>query len=166
MKKDLELVLASELDLGVVQAILSESGRWMREARGVLDQWPERFPDWLVLEAIRAREMFLVYRDNECIGTVRIQESDEAVWGPDDRQALYVHSLAVRRSLKGQGLGQAILDEVQKEAARRSKRFLRLDCIATNESLRRFYERCGFVYRRNIMQTNAHGPRESRLYER
>ncbi len=166
MNGSLVLVLASETDLDLIQEILSESARWMREEQGVLDQWPERFSDRAVLRAIRTGETFLVYRFQKCVGTVRVMETDESVWGFDDGQALYVHSLAVRRELKGQGVGEAILDAVQRQSVEQGRGLVRLDCRVTNLRLRKYYEACGFGLRGIVGQFNCYGGWEACRYQR
>lgn len=54
---EVELKPVNEEDLVRIQAILSDAARWMRDELGVLNQWPERFPDRVILEAIRARDV-------------------------------------------------------------------------------------------------------------
>src|SRR4051812_43963435 len=117
MNGKLDLQPAQPSDFMQVQEILSEAAHWMRTELGVLDQWPERFPDWIVEKAIAANEMYLVRVDEEVVGTVRIQNADEGTWGEDAAPAVYVHSLALRRTQAGKGLGGAMLDKVQADAA-------------------------------------------------
>jgi GNAT superfamily N-acetyltransferase len=162
----LELQAAGPDDLEQVQKILSESARWMREQRGVTDQWPERFPDGVIADAIAAGEVFLARVGSDVIGTIRIQDADEAAWGEDEAQAIYVHSLAVRRDRRGQGLGAAILDQVQKDAGAAGKPLLRLDCLATNTGLRRYYNKLGFTCRGNVVQRIGKSRWTSSLFER
>jgi ribosomal protein S18 acetylase RimI-like enzyme len=151
------LVAAAEADLEVVLDILAESAAWVREERGIIGQWPARFPEQMFLEAIRGGEMFCVCLGREVVGTVRVQESDDATWGDDDTLALYCHSLAIRRRYAGRGLGGATLDEVQELGNSRGRYRVRLDCLASNRSLRRFYERLGFQGQGEIQQRNDAG---------
>lgn len=165
-RQQIKLARATPPDLGNVQEVLTEAAQWMRAERGVNDQWPERFPDWVIEEAIAAGEMFLVRAGEDLVGTVRIQHSDESAWGADDAEAVYVHSLAVRRKFGGRGLGAAILDQVQREAAAAGRPLLRLDCVATNEGLKQYYRDLGFTYRGDVAQHIGKAAWTSSLFER
>jgi ribosomal protein S18 acetylase RimI-like enzyme len=165
-EQQIKLEPARALDLPSVQGVLSGAARWMREERGVLDQWPEQFPDWLIEDAIARGEMFLVRAGTEIAGTVRIQNADVDAWGEDDGRAVYVHSLALRRKFSGQGLGAAILDKIQQDATAAGKPVLRLDCVATNVGLRNFYEQLGFEHRGDVVQRIGRTACTSSLFER
>jgi len=67
-------------------------------------------------------------------------------WRPaDDRSgALYLSHLAVDRAFAGLGVGAWLLGEAAEEAARRGKRWLRLDAWRTNARLHAYYRRQGF----------------------
>lgn len=58
-----------------------------------------------------------------------------------------MHRLAVRAPLRGRGFGQKILAWAGREAGRAGKAYLRLDCMADNPGLNRYYQSLGFVYR-------------------
>jgi ribosomal protein S18 acetylase RimI-like enzyme len=163
---EIELQPANEDDLVRVQGILSEAARWMRDERRVLNQWPERFSDQLILDVIRAKEMYLVYSHGETVGTVRVSDSGPTVWGDDPAAAVYVHSLTVVRSHKGEGLGAKILRRVQLDAAARGRPLLRLDCLSTNQDLRHYYESLGFSHRGDAIQRNHAQQWVTSRYER
>jgi GNAT superfamily N-acetyltransferase len=55
--------------------------------------------------------------------------------------------LAIRSDMHGQGLGAQILTWAALKAQREGKRFVRLDCLASNARLRQYYEEQEFVYR-------------------
>lgn len=96
--------------------------------------------------------MYLVHSQGEIVGTVRISDSDPTVWADDPAPAVYVHSLAVVRSHKGEGLGAKILNRVQLDAIARGRLRLRLDCLSTNQDLRHYYEMLGFSHRGDTTQ--------------
>jgi GNAT superfamily N-acetyltransferase len=47
---------------------------------------------------------------------------------------------------RGSGIGEQLLAWASQQVVDRGCRYLRLDCVATNTVLRRYYERFGFVY--------------------
>lgn len=79
------------------------------------------------------------------LGIARFTWSDP--YWPDDDSAGYVHSMAIRTEMHGQDLGGAILQWAAKKAQKRGKAYFRLDCLASNDRLRRYYESHGFIYR-------------------
>ena len=52
----------------------------MARNRGVY-QWPERFPEHLLLMSGANQELYLVVEDGETAGTVTLQWSDPMFWG-------------------------------------------------------------------------------------
>jgi ribosomal protein S18 acetylase RimI-like enzyme len=80
----------------------------------------------------------------EPVATFTVIDHDEEVWGEQPPVAVYVHSLAIRRSFAGQGLGSQLLSEVAKIAQRSSRSYIRLDCWVDNPGLCAYYERLGF----------------------
>jgi GNAT superfamily N-acetyltransferase len=78
------------------------------------------------------------------LGALRLLDSDPEVWGTDDGGALYVHGLVTDRARAPRGLGADLLDWAGAQAARRGRPWLRLDCVETNDRLRRYYADLGF----------------------
>ncbi|KAF9119517.1 hypothetical protein BGW39_000256 [Mortierella sp. 14UC] len=75
---------------------------------------------------------------------------DELLWkeylaeqGGDWKDALYLHRLVLKAPFKGVGLTPKIVEFVEEKVKESGRHFLRLDCLANNERLRRFYgEKC------------------------
>jgi GNAT superfamily N-acetyltransferase len=129
-------------EIEVVLAVLADAAAWLR-ARGV-EQWPERFAaDW-VLPAIGAGETWLAELDGQIVGTLVVQWGDPLFWAGYPSDAGYLHRLAVRRH--GDGLGGRLLRWAERHAAGAGKVHLRLDCVASNESLRANYERAAYEH--------------------
>jgi ribosomal protein S18 acetylase RimI-like enzyme len=68
--------------------------------------------------------------------------------GPDDTfpvgaQFADVFSLSVTSAARGEGIGSALLDEVDRELERRSIHAVRISVLAGNERAQRLYERRG-----------------------
>lgn len=139
----LEMKKALQHDLSQVLSILNELSAW-GIARGIDLQWPESWPEDYISAKIEAGEMFLAYLDGEPVTTLAIQWSDEEAWGEQPPDAGYIHHLAVRRKQAGQGAGRQVLDWAATYALARGKRYLRLDCLASNATLRQYYINAGF----------------------
>jgi hypothetical protein len=65
--------------------------------------------------------------------------------------------MAVRR--EAAGLGAAILAWAADAARRHGRTALRLDCVASNDRLRAYYEAAGFVHRGDVTVAGAPGQR-------
>ncbi|KAK3833750.1 MAG: hypothetical protein JOS17DRAFT_789127 [Linnemannia elongata] len=71
---------------------------------------------------------------------------DELLWkgylltrGHDWKDALYLHRLVLKTPYKGVGLTPKIVEFVEGKVQESGRHFLRLDCLAGNERLRKFY---------------------------
>jgi ribosomal protein S18 acetylase RimI-like enzyme len=143
-----EVVEAGARDVDEVVEILSEAARWLL-ARGI-DQWPDPFPRERIAGLAERGELYVARLDGETVATLALLWSDPTFWGEQPPDAGYVHSLAVRRSHAGSGLGTRLLDWAEDEVATAGRRFLRLDCKADNAGLRAYYERHGFELRGEV----------------
>ena len=76
---------------------------------------------------------------------MRLTSADPLCWPDAARgEALYLHSLAVRRVASGGKASSALLSAAARRTEARGARYLRLDCEASRPRLRRVYERFGF----------------------
>jgi protein-tyrosine phosphatase len=162
---DLEVRAATLDDLVVILDLLAQGARHAR-SQGI-DQWPERFPEELIVAGISCGEVFLAVMDGVALGTLSLIWSDPVFWGQDDGQAGYVHRLAVDAEHRGTGLGRRLLDWAQVQVGRAERSLLRLDCIAQNTRLRTWYETIGFVHHGDREVPGPRGaPVAISLYER
>lgn len=140
----LTIVPAVSHDRPAIAAILEGARRWLAD-RGI-NQWGFPFgADWLDPK-IAAGEFWVVHLDGEPVAVVRLLWSDPQFWGErDDGSAAYVHTLAVRRNLAGQGIGSWVLNWAEEQAQSAGRSVLRLDCAASNPALFAYYERAGFT---------------------
>jgi ribosomal protein S18 acetylase RimI-like enzyme len=112
--------------------------------------------------------VYLACLDQEPAGVFVLRWSDERVWGPDDSAGGYVHRLAVRSALAGRGLGRQLLATAAMTAIAHHRTWLRLDCDRSNQALRAYYERLGFVHVRDcerLPRTTRPGTRAASLYQ-
>jgi ribosomal protein S18 acetylase RimI-like enzyme len=107
-------------------------------------------------DAIRSRvesgSLYVVRRKGESVGFFCLDSSPSAWWPADETPALYLAGIVVARSARGVGVGSHIIEWCSAEAARRHKRFVRLDCHADNARLCQYYEAHGFELRGRIEQ--------------
>ncbi len=141
----LETALPEELP--VVMGILDECAAWLH-ARGIA-QWalPQPPHEWEKMRGQIARgNVFLARReaDRSLIGTLRIEWEDARLWPDDPIGGGYVHSLAIRSSVRGHRIGAGLLQWAQGRIADRGRKYLRLDCWKENAALCRYYESLGF----------------------
>jgi GNAT superfamily N-acetyltransferase len=142
----IQMAQAQPADLDTVLSILEEVAQWL-VAKGI-DQWqPGSFSRQALAEHIDHGEVYLARRDGEPVGTLMLQWANPVIWGdmPDD--AGYVHRLAIRRIVAGQGLGRQLLQWAETTVAATGRRYLRLDCMAENAALNAYYLQAGFTYR-------------------
>jgi GNAT superfamily N-acetyltransferase len=162
-----EVVAARVDDVPAVMSILSDAASWLK-ARGVI-QWPERFPEDLLLATVSERDLYLVRRDGDIAGTVTLQWSDPMFWG-DRADAGFIHRLAIKRSHAG--VGKRVIAWAEDQVIGRGRQYLCLDTVSTNPTLRRYYEGLGFVAVGLVggpaghPHTEAHGRWEAVLYEK
>lgn len=148
----LTIVQAQPSELEAVLDILEEGAQWLT-ARGI-HQWPvgafRGNLRQLIADHLSQGEVYLAKVGGEAIGTLRLQWSDKPTWGemPDD--AGYVHSLAIRRAFAGKAVGRQLLQWAENTVAANGRHYLRLDCMAANSALRRYYEQAGFTHRRDV----------------
>jgi protein-tyrosine phosphatase len=84
------------------------------------------------------------------VATLALKWNDPTFWGDRPADAGYVHALAVRRAHAGSGLGARLLAWAEEQVAAAGREYLRLDCRAENDELRRYYERQGFAPRGEV----------------
>jgi len=129
---------------------------WMNAAEWLqskgIDQWnPEQFSLDFVMACIRDSEVFLAEAGHAIVGTYLLTWSDPSIWRElDNAESGYIHKLAVRRDFKGQGIGRLLLEHAENRIMEQGKRCIRLDCMADNERLNRYYLDAGYTYVRRF----------------
>lgn len=137
-----ELRPAAPSDAAGLVALRDRCARW-QQARGVVQWTPGDVGVEVVAAQIAAGEWFVLPRDGRPVGSIRVIEQELLVW-PDGLPAGYLHGFMVDRDLAGAGLGAAVLRWAEREVARRGHDVVRLDCVATNETLRGYYRARGY----------------------
>lgn len=146
----LHVAQAHRTDLDVVLEILAAAAAWLQAKQ--IQQWAYPPPPGLrerIAHEIDKGDLYLAYRDpaEPPVGTLRFEWAGDEFWrGQPDHAAGYVHTLAIQPGLHGQRLGESILAWAKAHVQRQGRHYLRLDCVATNQRLRRYYEHLGFQY--------------------
>ncbi len=155
---------AGEGDLSLVLNILDQAAQWL-SSQGI-HQWDSPPPAEvcrLFELAIARQDVYLVRLGTppEVIGAFRLDWSHADFW-PDRKDAGYLYTLALKPDFIGRGIGKRVIDWVDNQIRGRRRDWLRLDCIAANKRLRRWYEDLGFQHRGD-RDVNGY---ELALYER
>jgi GNAT superfamily N-acetyltransferase len=137
--------IARPSDAVAIAAVLREAAQWL------VDQ---KIPLWLVSDFTDdsvQRDvdggLYVVAKASEAVvGVVRFQREDPVFW-PDAEPgtSAFLHKLAVRLAWAGQGVSTALLAFGCQHAGSLGLRYLRLDCVADRQPLRRLYEGFGFT---------------------
>ena len=154
----LTLVRARPRDIGPYIDLLEAIAEWLT-ARGVRQYSPGSFRDTrsYFATSIERGEVHWACFDSVRLGAVRLLSEDRMVW-PDVRrgEAIYVNNLVVQRGWGHRGVGLRILEWVERDARAKGRLFLRLDCVADNQFLRRYYADAGFMDRGEIEARYPH----------
>lgn len=138
--------------MDLVAGILREAARWLA-GLGV-EQWPsDGFPVETVAARIERKETYVAEIDSEPVATLSLDQADPEMWGPegDDRQALYIHRMAVCRAWAGRQVGDRLLDWAAWQARIAGRPLVRLDCVTANEQLVAYYLTRGWRLVRTIV---------------
>jgi protein-tyrosine phosphatase len=136
-------VLARPADAADLAKLRDAAAGWQLE-RGI-EQWaPGEVSEEQFAKQAAAGEWYLV-RSDEPIAALRLLGVDPLFWGDQPNCiAVYVHGLVTARTA-AKGAGAALLRWVEDEARKARSEAVRLDCLETNETLRRYYEVQGYV---------------------
>jgi len=104
------------------------------------------------------------------VGVVHVAARDDMGWGPDsetpsfmDETSAYLESIEVSAEMRNRGIGTALLHEVENEAQRRGKAYIRLHTDGQKVDAHRFYERNGWLYEKTVHPSWKQG-RATRVY--
>jgi GNAT superfamily N-acetyltransferase len=145
---------ASEFRVGAVSepeisaAIIEEVAAW-GEVAGMPSWSPGSFTGPTSVGVSRLRSdiasggLYLIWRHEDPIGTFSLLESDPIFWPDGGGAAMYLHRFAISRGAAG--AGRFAVEWCLRETRRRGRSYVRLDCLADNPGIRRYYERFGFT---------------------
>ncbi|MBS4172913.1 GNAT family N-acetyltransferase [Bacillus sp. FJAT-49736] len=152
------VTLAADADTNRLIQFLKDIAQWLKDME--VDQWQYLLgggEDGEIAAAVSAQYTYIVLKDKEIIATFTLAPTpsdwDHHIFGKEtDNDSLYLHRLAVSPSYMGKGLGKNILQWIP-ENIETEKGYIKLDCVAHNVKLNRFYQNNGFDY---IGETDSH----------
>ena len=154
-RTQLKVVPAALEDIDTVLGILDEAVSWIIEQRLPSVWKPGEFSRETFLEQISRGEVHIGLVDEQPAGTITLQWADRVFWGEQLPDSGYVHKLAVRRAYAGKKVGLDMLRWAEAESRTVVKRFLRPNCLAADKKIREYYERAGFLYKRDVVGPKA-----------
>ncbi|MEC4019209.1 GNAT family N-acetyltransferase [Streptomyces sp. H27-D2] len=137
---------ADESDLPELVRLRDAAAQWQIE-HGI-DQWK---PGELGPSHFRARlhggEVWIATLGPEgpTVGAWELWWDDPAAWGQQPPIAGYVHRLMTDRETAPPGAGRIMLSEAERRISDSGRAMCRLDCLADNTRLRRYYEDAGYT---------------------
>jgi GNAT superfamily N-acetyltransferase len=148
----IQVTPAQSDDLDRYLDLLEEVADWLAK-RGIKQWRPGSFrlsSDYYA-ESIKQGEVQLAFSGETLVGTLRLLLREPVVW-PEitEDDGVYVYNLAVRRMWANHQLGRRLLEWVSHRASALGRRCVRLDCVADNTFLRRYYTDAGFADRGEI----------------
>lgn len=138
--------LARTADAKNLASLYTEAATYAQTV-GHID-WENPFPIQTINEFIAEQKLFCSYDENGLpIASARLtHEGNEKIWQVfDDNQYLYVSKLATANSLHGTGyVADVMFPDIIERASQSRSNAIRLDCLADNPRLIRYYSRLGF----------------------
>lgn len=139
-------------DLDSIAAIYAEVHTEIEAGRASIGWQRGVYPERCHAEdAIRRRDMFVLEEGGSILACGRINryqgpEYDNACWSfeADPDEVMVLHTLVVRPSAKGRGLGTAFVHFYEDYARQHGCTALRLDTNIINHAARRLYQRLGY----------------------
>lgn len=132
---------AEPSEKAMVLAIKQDAARWL-EAKGI-HQWAGILMaqgEDFVHKPVQEGEAYLALKDDLPIGTITLTWEDAVSWGEKgkDGKAGYLHGMAVLRKYAGKEIGKNLLNWAM-GAIRAKGKIIRLDCMAENPRINRYY---------------------------
>jgi hypothetical protein len=143
-----EIRKATPADLKTALAVLEDAAVWASSTGhrawdvGVF-AWPRGRGVVRIRQWIDDGTLYLISADGIAAGAFALWDRDDMFWPNAADDGLYLHQFAVCRHARG--VGRQAIRWMTDECRRRDRQFLRLDCMAENEGIRRYYEAEGFV---------------------
>ena len=141
---------AKKEDISKVLSLLVEAAEWLKTKKTT--QWDYYLTDLEgnmeeVMESINRLNTYLLETDGVAVASITLEEEpgewDREIWGDEAAQddAVYLHRLVVNREYAGLGLGDALIEWAKNDVSQRGKKYIRFDCLNSNEGLNSFYQR-------------------------
>ncbi len=141
-------------DAPMIASVLQDAEHWLSGGGRAL--WPAASIGHERVQQDTSAGLFHVARDGEQIVGVMKFELEDAYFWPEvlPGTSAFVHKLAIRRAWAKQGVSTALLMYARTRAQQLERAWLRLDCVADRQGLRKLYEGFGFSLH-SIVQKGA-----------
>lgn len=138
----IEVRQAGPADVAAIHGLRVAAEHWLAD-RGISQWTAGRLSRAAIGGQVARAEWHVAGAGGPILGAFRLLWSDPEVW-PDHVRAVYVHGLMTDRERAAEGVGAQMLDWVAQTGLRAGATALRLDCVAWNDRLRRYYTDLGF----------------------
>jgi protein-tyrosine phosphatase len=134
---------AASGDVDELVALRDQLAKWLIELG--IQQWlPGEFSRARMRAWVERGDVLVHRRDARIAAAVAVLDEDTAIWHDDHESAGYVHLLMVDRAHAGVGLGDVALAHAEDRMRGRGRPLARLDVVASNAVLRRWYGDRGY----------------------
>ena len=137
---------ASNSDISIICSILTEASDWCDE--NGISNWSKEELTWEGLNKYyNCDEFYLGYLNNLPVAVMALSDCDSKFWNKIQKgESLFLHKLAVRRSVAGKGISIEMINYAKEKAKSMGVKTLRLDTIKERCKLREFYKKQGFEF--------------------
>ncbi|WP_194841287.1 GNAT family N-acetyltransferase [Salinibacillus xinjiangensis] len=145
-----QLVQVQKRDLQDVLELLVQAAKWLQTKNTT--QWDYYIKDLEgntqeVLDSIENNSTFLLRKNGRAIATITLENTpndwDCEMWeeAVKDEGVVYLHRIVIHREYAGQKLGEQLIDWAKDYMREQGGRYIRFDCLGTNEGLNRYYQK-------------------------
>jgi GNAT superfamily N-acetyltransferase len=166
-REQFRVIKAQPRDFESYIALLEEVAEWLH-SRGVspLPRGLYREYEDYYAEFITRGEVYVASHGEDVVGALRLLTNGGTVWPSENDAALYLENLVVRRRWSHRGLGLQMLAWAERQVPLTGKTYLRLDCFASNQVLRKYYENAGYTDRGEVDAPYPFGTLRLQRYEK
>ncbi|TDQ27518.1 GNAT family N-acetyltransferase [Tenacibaculum caenipelagi] len=108
--------------------------------------WPE-FDSKLIKKEVIEKRQWKIIINNEVACVWATTESDPEIWQErNDDPAIYIHRISTNPNFRGRNLVEEIVKWSKDYAAKKNKKYVRMDTVGENIGLIKHYKKCGFEF--------------------
>ena len=142
------LELAVESDRETVNLLARQVHAMHVAWRPDIYEMPEAlYPEERFREAVRERSLYVARLGGVIVGYVSVKLRSYDWPGMVKRKVMYIDEIAVEESLRNQGIGTAMMEDVHALAEAFGCTDLQLGVYPQNDAAVAFYQKCGFTIR-------------------
>jgi len=136
-------------EIDVCFALLRESAEWLRDKGIDYVQYyiepSEWLNEWIHDGFAKCEVKFVCNGDGEVIATYRVVLPDCENIEYQGIDTAYLYSFAVRRDMKGMGIGYEVMRMIEENMREMNIKYMRFNCGANVPRLQKYYEDFGFT---------------------